>query len=130
MTGRVPKGGEGLDDRMLVLGEVFLLAWREDGIGSSVCGLEIARWLTGSKIPAPGQTMSAPPNSLLATWNICSNCSQSLTSVFWKIALPEVCDGFECLETTSWASERRARSANITLQRLLRRRVANERLIP
>ena len=46
-----------------------LLFWRES-VG-----------LTGSKIPAPGHTISAPPNSLLAISNIRSNCAQSLTSV-------------------------------------------------
>ena len=86
--------------------------------------------LTGSYTPAPGQTISAPPNSLSATENISPSCCQSLTSVFWNTALAGDRDAFWCPETSSWASGRSARSAKTTLHCLLRRTRAKERLRP
>lgn len=44
---------------------------------------------TGSKTPAPGQTISAPPNSFVATWNMRSRWCHSRTSVCWKTARAE-----------------------------------------
>jgi len=83
--------------------------------------------LTGSYTPAPGQTMSADPNSFSATSNIRSSCGQSVTSVCWKTALGLP---FWWASTTSFASGRSARSAKMTLQPLLRRSFAKQRLMP
>lgn len=73
--------------------------------------------------------MSTPPNSLLATSNIRSNCAHSVTSVFRKTARGVV--------PTSWyrsssfcASGRRDRSAMRTLQPRERRRAAKEKFMP
>ena len=70
----MPEVGEGLGGLLRVWG-----AGERQGV----------RRCTGSYTPAPGQTISAPPNSLLATWNMRSRCCQSRTSVCWKTARAE-----------------------------------------
>jgi hypothetical protein len=73
--------------------------------------------------------MSAPPKCAIATSNILSSCSQSVTSVLWKTAFaPGDVEGY--CETRASASGRRARSAITTLQPFERRIFAKEKLMP
>lgn len=93
----MPEGGEGLQHQYYKLD----LHSQEKGRG------------TGSYIPAPGHTMSAPPNSRVATVNMRSSWSQSRTLVRWKRARAGEEGG---RVRRAWASGRRARSARRTLQ--------------
>lgn len=103
---------------------------RKGVLGVGMVGEGGGEMVTGSKMPAPGQTISAPPNSLLATSNRRSRCRQLVTSVCWNTALASDGEPRECLETSSSASGRSFRSAKITLQRLCNRALANARLMP
>jgi hypothetical protein len=98
---------------------------------------------TGSKTPAPGQTISGPlPKALSQTANIASRSSHFATSVLWKTALPRPipdeghaipfgAEGSRVdLCTISSASGLSVRSAIRTLQPDRRRSLANARPMP
>lgn len=54
-------------------------------------------WRTGSKMPAPGHTMSALPNPRTAASNVCSRFLRFVTLVCWKIALAGEFRAFDVL---------------------------------
>lgn len=83
----------------------------------------------GSKMPAPGQTRSMPPNSALATSNVFANWPQSVTSVFTNTALgPPPLALFDSMAFS--ASGVSLRSAITTLHPFVRSNAANSRLMP
>jgi hypothetical protein len=84
---------------------------------------------TGSKIPAPGQTISKSPNSSNTVSNAARNCFQSVTFVSLKTTLPV--SGSPSLEPmSSLASAVSFKSAITILQLCETRSFENARQIP